>query len=73
MSATLAELRKREREAKQRWLDWLDRVDEMARMRADAPGRGCLETFRAAQMRAEEAGREVLGLQVQIAAGTMER
>jgi hypothetical protein len=39
----------------------------MVRMRAAEPDSGCLEMFRAAQARAEEAGRRLARLQVQIA------
>lgn len=67
MPATFAELHARQRQATRDWLDCLERVDEMVRMRAAEPDSGCLEMFRAAQARAEEAGRRLARLQVQIA------
>ena len=66
MTATLTELRELEREAARQWLDLLDRVDEMSRMRADDPASGCLKNFLAAQIRAQEAGLRRLELLIEI-------
>lgn len=63
----LAELYEKQRQAVREWLDWLERVDDMLRMRVDEPGNGSVETFRAAHARAEDAGRRLAAIQIQIA------